>query len=97
MMQGPEAMVAMVVFGSIGVTAVTLARAYGKRIAGGGASNATIEALKDEVAQLRAEMEDMQSRVEGLDELHNRVDFAERMIGQLKGKPLIGGGAGGAS
>lgn len=92
MMQGPEAVVALVFFGSVGITAITLARGYAKRLAGGSVSAAELEAMKDEMAELRTEVEEMRARVADLDELQNRLDFTERVIGQMKNKPVLPGG-----
>ncbi len=88
-MQGPEALVAVVFFAGVGVTAVTLARAFAKRIAGGGVSAREIEALRDEVAQLSADVEDLRSRVAPLDEIQNRLDFTERLLGQARERGFL--------
>lgn len=52
-----------------------------------GSDAAELEGLRDEVAQLRGE----------LDELHERMDFNERLLVQLReGQTLPGSGHGGA-
>ena len=90
-MEPAEAFAAVVVFGSMGIIGITLARAFAQRIAGGAPAARELEALRDEVAQLRAELDDVHARLGGMDELQNRVDFAERVIAQLKGKPALPG------
>ncbi len=93
-MSGPEAVVAVVVFaGAFGVVG-TLARAVAKRIAGGAAGTREVEALRDEVAQLRAEVDGMQGRMRDVDEIQNRLDFTERMLAQAKERGLLGGAKG---
>ncbi len=92
-MQGPEAVVAAIFFAGVGGTGLILAQAVAKRIARGRPSSAELEAMRDELAQLRAEVGDMRARVADVDELHNRIDFAERVIGQLKNKPALPGGS----
>ena len=87
-----EAIAAVVVFGSIGLIGITLAKAFAQRISGGATSPREVEALRDEVAQLRGEVDQMHGRLGDVEELQNRVDFAERMIAQLKGRNALPGG-----
>ena len=89
-MSGPDAMVALVVFGSVGGVAMTLARAYAKRIAGGSTGSKEVEALRDDVAQLTAEVDDLRGRVAQVDEIQNRLDFAERLLAQVKERGQLG-------
>lgn len=89
-MNGPEAIVAVVVFTSIGLTVLTLARAFARRIAGGGVGGSKdVEALRDEVAQLRAEVDELHGRVAPLDEIQNRLDFTERLLAQARERGLL--------
>ena len=83
-MSGPEAIVAVVVFGGAGSILMVLARAFAKRIAGGAAGSKEIEALRDEVALLRAEVDELHGRVAPVDEIQNRLDFAERLLAQAR-------------
>ena len=80
---------ALVVFGSAGATVLTLARAYAKRIAGGAAGAKELETLRDEIAQLGAEVDDLRGRVAPLDEIQNRLDFTERLLAQVKERGLL--------
>jgi ubiquinone biosynthesis protein UbiJ len=82
-------MVALVVFGSAGGVAMTLARAWARRISGGAPGSKEIEALRDEVAQLTAEVDDLRGRVAQVDEIQNRLDFAERLLAQVKERGLL--------
>lgn len=84
MMQGPEAIVAVVFFAGVGASAFTLARAFAKRIAGGASGSREVEALRDEVALLRAEVDELHGRVAPIDEIQNRLDFTERLLGQAR-------------
>ena len=80
---------AIVVFGSVGGVALTLARAFAKRIAGGAGGSREVEALRDEVGQLRAEVDDLHGRVTPLDEIQNRLDFAERLLAQARDRGAL--------
>ncbi len=71
-------------FAGAGSVLLTLARALAKRIAGGAAGSKEVEALRDEIAQLGAEVDDLRSRVAPIDEIQNRLDFAERLLAQAK-------------
>ena len=78
------------VFAGAGSVLLTLARALAKRIAGGAAGSREVEALRDEVAQLRAEVDDLHGRVAPLDEIQNRLDFAERLLAQARERGQLG-------
>jgi hypothetical protein len=78
-----------VAFVAAGSVALTLARAIAQRIAGGSAGSKEVEALRDEVAQLRAELDDLHGRVAPIDEIQNRLDFAERLLAQAREKGLL--------
>ncbi|HVO34980.1 MAG TPA: hypothetical protein VMT21_05395 [Gemmatimonadales bacterium] len=80
-------MLAMVAL--VGVSILTLAKAFAKRIAGGSAGSREIEALRDEVAQLRSEVDELQGRVAPVDEIQNRLDFAERLLAQARERGLL--------
>jgi len=66
-----------------------LARAVARRIAGGPTGAREIEALRDEVAQLRAELDGVEGRLSDVDELQNRLDFAERVLAQVRERGLL--------
>jgi len=61
----------------------------GAHLAGGGKQ--AIEELREEVDQLRAEVEQLRLRGAELDDVHNRLDFAERMLAQVKEKNALPG------
>ena len=89
---GPgDVLAALAFFGMMGAVLTPLARALAKRI-GGGADAGETTALRDEVADLRAELDDMRSRISQLDELQERVDFAERALAQVKTREALPGG-----
>ena len=88
-MQGPEVVVAFAITAFAGATVLTLVRAIAKRIAGGATGAKEVEALRDEVAQLRAEVDQLHDRVAPVDELQNRLDFAERLLGQARERGLL--------
>ncbi len=92
---------AMAIGGLTMVSAIArrIAGPYGRRFRaqqmmmglGGGVDAAEHDALREEVARLKAELDAVQERVAGIDELQNRLDFTERMIGQMKNKPQLPG------
>jgi len=82
--QGPEVIVAFTVVATGGAAVILLARAIAKRIAGGGTGAREVEALRDEVAQLRAEVDQLHDRVAPVDEIQNRLDFTERLLAQVR-------------
>ncbi len=88
-MSGPEAVVAVVFFAGTGGALLMVGQAVAKRIAGGSPGAREVEALRDEVAQLRAEMDGVQGRLSDVDELQNRVDFAERLLAQARERGLL--------
>jgi hypothetical protein len=51
-----------------------------------------IAALREEVAQLRAELDAVQERGRDMDDVINRLEFAERVLAQLRSKPALPGG-----
>jgi hypothetical protein len=88
-LNGPAVILAAVVVVSIAVTMLTVARAFAKRIAGGAVGTKEVEALRDDVAQLRAEVDDLHGRVAPLDEIQNRLDFTERLLAQARERGLL--------
>ncbi len=89
MMQGPEAIGMLAMVALVGVSLLTLARAFAKRIAGGGTGSREIEAMRDELAQLRADLDDLRARQPEVDEIQNRLDFTERLLGQARERGLL--------
>jgi hypothetical protein len=86
---GPEAIVGVVFFAGAGSVALVFARAFAKRIAGGSAGSREIEVLRDEVVQIRAEVDELHGRVAPMDEIQNRLDFAERLLSQVRERGLL--------
>ncbi len=87
--------VAMAMGGLTIVSAVArrIAGPYGRRVLGrevalsalaARSDGPALDELRDEVAQLRAEVAELRSGSADLDDLHNRLDFAERMLAQPK-------------
>ena len=89
-MNGGEALAALAFFGMMAAVLTPLARALSRRIGGGADASATNE-LRDEVADLRAELEDMRGRVALVDELQERLDFTERALAQVKNRDALPG------
>jgi cell division protein FtsB len=90
MMQGPEAVGMLAMVALVGVSILTLAKAFAKRIAGGSSDAREIEALRDEITQLRAEVDGIRSQLTDLDEIQNRLDFSERLLAQARERGLLG-------
>ena len=88
-MQGPEAVIAFTVVASGGAALLMVARAVAKKIAGSATGSREVEALRDDIALLRADVEGLQSRVAELDEIQNRLDFTERLLAQARERGLL--------
>ena len=89
-MGGPEALAALAFFGMLAAVGTPLARALAQRI-GGGSRDTDTQALRDEVTDLRNELDDMRGRMAQLDELQERVDFTERALTQVKARDALPG------
>ena len=92
-MNGAEGLAAFALFAAIGLIGVTLAKGFAQRIAGGGHASRELDDLREEVAQLRAELDGLHARLGDVEELQNRLDFAERMLAQLNDRPALPGSA----
>ena len=88
---GQQTAVALVFFATVGSGFVMIAKAVAKRIAGGGAAGREVDALHDEVEELRGELGSMRARLQSMDEMETRLDFAERMLAQVREKPALPG------
>ena len=84
------AVAALVVVGS---TIVPIARAIARRIAGPTDLRVVgdVRALREEVEQLRAELDAVQGRFGQMDEIQERLDFAERLLAQARAKGALPG------
>jgi flagellar motility protein MotE (MotC chaperone) len=92
-MTPPEAVAAVAFFGVVGIVLRPLIGAISRRI--GGAADAPageLRALRDEIERQREELDSVHERLAQVDELQNRVDFAERMLAQVKDKTALPGG-----
>jgi uncharacterized protein involved in exopolysaccharide biosynthesis len=87
-----ETVALLSVMAVIASVVVPLARALARRIAGGPerATQHQVQALREEVDQLRGELDAVHERLAGVDELHNRVDFAERLLAQARDRGVLG-------
>jgi chromosome segregation ATPase len=80
------------VTGFIGFSVTPIGRAIARRISGGAPDDTVVrevQSLKDEVADLRDETQALRRE---LGEAHERLDFAERMLAQAKGKNALPAG-----
>ena len=77
-------------------TAVLVARAIAGAIGGRGAARSEIAQLREQVEQQAAALEDTQSSLASqstqLSELHERLDFAERLLAQGRDRTALGPG-----
>jgi hypothetical protein len=78
---------AVAVLAITGGVVVPIGVAFARRIARGG-SGAVVErevqAIHDELDQLRSEVDVLHGRVGQVDEIQGRLDFAERILAQVK-------------
>jgi len=92
-MSPPEAVAAVAFFGVVGIVLRPLITAFSRRIAGGSDGSAEdLRILRDEIERQRAELDAVHDRLAQVDELHNRVEFAERMLAQVREKSALPGG-----
>lgn len=92
-MSPPEVVVALSVMAIIAGVVVPIARALARRIAGGSPERATlreVQTLREDVDQLRGEVDAVHDRLTAVDELHNRVDFTERLLAQARERGALG-------
>ena len=89
MTSGQETAIALATIAMLGPTGIIIARAMAKRIAGGTRDN---EALREEIDHLRAEVADLRARSAEIDDVQNRLDFAERLLAQVRAKHALPGG-----
>jgi hypothetical protein len=79
-----------------GISIVAFAIAGARRFAQGGSDRA-LRDLREEVELLRGEMERLRTEVEHpsrpaeLDDIQNRLDFAERLLAQIKPRNALPG------
>ena len=90
-MQPPDAIVALGFFACISIVGTSIARVISGRIGRRGAQQ-ELNAMRDEIDQLHADLEHMQGRLAQVDDMQERLDFAERMLGQLKSGGALPGG-----
>ena len=76
-----------IVGGFVAFVMSPIGHAIARRISGGGSSG-DVEALRGEVADLRAELD---ARMGQIDELQERVDFTERALAQVRDKTALPG------
>jgi hypothetical protein len=81
-----------------GISAVAFAIAAAKRFAaGGGGAARAVRELHEEVELLRGEIDGLRndlehpSRPPELDDIQNRLDFAERLLAQVKARDALPG------
>ncbi|MBI4543466.1 MAG: hypothetical protein HY705_10600 [Gemmatimonadetes bacterium] len=73
--------------GAVGLAFSPIGRAIGRSLGGAkseGYGAAEVEDLRVEVTELRRELEAMHARLGQLDEVSERLDFAERMLAQAR-------------
>lgn len=79
----------------IAVVLFPLTRALAKRIGGGNVNESElvreIQGLRDDIDALRADVADSHRRLAELDDVQNRLDFAERVIAQNKDRGALPG------
>jgi hypothetical protein len=72
--------VAVMVFAMLGAILYPIARAYARRLEGGG----TVAGLRDELADVSARVEALQQGEARMAELESRLDFAERLLAKQR-------------
>jgi len=80
-------LIPIVLFQVAGIVALAfspIGQALARRIGGTRVDARELEELKADVSDLRAELDDVRSRAAQLEEMQERLDFAERMLAQGK-------------
>ena len=79
----------------IAVVLFPISRALSRRIGGGHVNESEllreVQGLRDDIEALRADMADNNRRLAELDDVQNRLDFAERVIAQNKDRGALPG------
>ena len=92
-MTGP---VFLIAFAMAATTLVLVARAIAAALGGHGASRSELAQLREELAQQGAALEDAEARLSSqatqLAELHERLDFAERLLAKARDRAALGPG-----
>ena len=73
---------------------IPIARAVARRIGGEVTDRDValdVRALREEVEQLRAELDGMRGRIDQVDEMQERLDFAERLLTQARTRGALPG------
>ena len=80
----------------VAVSAVSVVRAIAGAIGGRGSSRSELAQLREQLDQQAAALEDTQAHLASqstqLSELHERLDFAERMLAQNRDRTALGPG-----
>ena len=80
----------------VAATIVLVAKSLAGAIAGRGASRSELAQIKQRLEQHAAALEDAQTTLTDqstqLAELHERLDFAERLLAQARDRPALGAG-----
>lgn len=83
-------------FAMLGSTVVLVARAIAGAIGGRGASRSALAELREQLEQQAAALEDAQASLASqstqVAELHERLDFAERLLAQGRDRTALGPG-----
>jgi hypothetical protein len=80
-----------------GLSALAFAIAAAKRFGAGGAAARDVRELHEDVELLRGEIDRLRNSIEHptrppeLDDIQNRLDFAERMLAQMKARDALPG------
>ena len=91
-MQGGPPLVLMIVLAALTATVIILwpiMRAFGRRLEGKGNTDA---AVKAEIEQLHAQLGEVDALRQEVAELHERVDFAERILMKSQDRNELGKG-----
>ena len=54
--------------------------------------DAKMDRLTKQMQEIRDEVEGLHGRLADVDDIQNRLDFAERLLAQIKGKAALPGG-----
>src|SRR5262245_57413835 len=88
----PRELIPIILFNVCGLVAIAfspIGRAIARRIGGDKVDEGEVAELRGELSELRAELDDTRSRLAQLDEMQERLDFAERVLAQARDKAAL--------
>jgi hypothetical protein len=88
----PRELIPIVLFimsGAVAIAYSPIGAAIARRINGPRVDPTEMDELRGEMNEMRSELDEMRGRVGQVDELQERVDFAERLLAQARSQGVL--------